>query len=128
VHWLYWGDIAALESALSRGLVEWQGVVKNVHYLGMDDNVKRVLGKWWRRWIKTDEGRARNGAGVAKSNGTKTWMDSDEDEDAEDEDEADSVGEKRSAEVEEDHDWGTRHAESAQEVDDGGVSGLLGAL
>ena len=54
VHWLYWGDVTALESALSRGIVEWQGVVKNIHYLGMDDNVKRVMGKWWRRWVKTE--------------------------------------------------------------------------
>lgn len=53
-HWLYWGDVTALESALSKGIVEWQGVVKNIHYLGMDDNVKRVMGKWWRRWVKTE--------------------------------------------------------------------------
>lgn len=43
---------------MNRGLVEWQGVVKNVHYLGLDDNIKRVMGKWWRKWVKTDVGRA----------------------------------------------------------------------
>lgn len=59
VHWIYWGDVEALESALSKGIVEWQGVVKNIHYLGMDDNVKRVMGKWWRRWVKTEARAAR---------------------------------------------------------------------
>ena len=60
LHWLYWGDDGALESALNRGLVTWQGVVKNIDYLSLDDSVKRVLGKWWRRWIKTDSGRGRS--------------------------------------------------------------------
>lgn len=55
----YRGDVASLESALSRGLITWQGIVKNIEYLSMDDSIKRVMGKWWRTWVKTDVGRAR---------------------------------------------------------------------
>lgn len=53
------GDTQSLESSLSRGLVTWQGVVKNIEYLALDDAIKRVMGKWWRRWVKIDVGRER---------------------------------------------------------------------
>lgn len=46
-----------LERALNTGLCTWQGLVRNIEYLGMDDSIKRVMGKWWRRWVKTDVGR-----------------------------------------------------------------------
>lgn len=50
-------DIPTLERALSQGLATWQGLVKNIEYLGLDDSIKRVIGKWWRTWVKTDVGR-----------------------------------------------------------------------
>jgi len=31
--------------------------VKNIEYLALDDSIKRVIGKWWRTWVKTDVGR-----------------------------------------------------------------------
>lgn len=107
-------------------------MVKNVHYLGMDDNVKRVLGKWWRKWIKTDEGRRRNGATQGGQTGTGMADSEEEDEDAEGEDEdlddEESVSghlglgsgfEQGAAGI---------HTGLTRELDDGGVSGLLRAL
>jgi hypothetical protein len=38
-------------------MATWQGVVKNIEYLALDDSIKRVMGKWWRTWVKTDVGR-----------------------------------------------------------------------
>jgi hypothetical protein len=54
------GDTPTLERALSQGLATWQGLVKNIEYLGLDDSIKRVIGKWWRTWVKTDVGRQSN--------------------------------------------------------------------
>lgn len=110
-------------------MVEWQGVVKNVHYLGMDDNVKRVLGKWWRKWVKTDEGRARSGAALgSKKKGREGWADSDdEDEEVDAADESES-GQDRGDMMEMDGHPSLRHTQSTRDVDDGGVSGLLRAL
>jgi hypothetical protein len=102
-------------------------VVKNVHYLGMDDNVKRVLGKWWRKWVKTDEGRARSMG--SKMKGKEGWANSDdEDDDAEGDEELDEseTGHARDDSMEGQH--GLRHTQSTRDVDDGGVSGLLRAL
>ncbi|KAL7419437.1 hypothetical protein Q5752_006275 [Cryptotrichosporon argae] len=56
VHFLYWGDAGALEAALSNGAVTWQGMVKNIEYLELDDRIKRVVGKWWRRWVRPSAG------------------------------------------------------------------------
>lgn len=138
VHWLYWGDITALESALSKGLVEWQGVVKNVHYLGMDDNVKRVLGKWWRRWIKTDEGRQRSGMAGGQSAKERWPLSdtedeeglSDDDDDDDDEDLRDEGTRQGEMELEGGAAGPARHrgGASSRDVDDHGVSGLLKAL
>lgn len=51
------GDVGSLENVLSRSMVTWQGIVKNIEYLSLDDSIKRVMGKWWRTWVKTDVGR-----------------------------------------------------------------------
>lgn len=51
------GDASVLETALARGEVTWQGVVKNTEYLGFDNAIKRILGSWFRRWVKVSGGR-----------------------------------------------------------------------
>lgn len=42
---------------MSKGTVSWQGIVKNIEFLGLDDSIKRVMGVWWRRWVKVAAGR-----------------------------------------------------------------------
>ncbi|KAI5453160.1 hypothetical protein NCC49_006188 [Naganishia albida] len=64
-HWLYWGDSSNLEEALARNHVTWQGLIKNIEYLGLDNRIKRVLGSWWRRWVKVTPGRRESASGVA---------------------------------------------------------------
>lgn len=49
------GDANAIESALSSGEVSWQGMVKNIEYLGLDNEIRRVVRAWWRRWVKVGE-------------------------------------------------------------------------
>lgn len=53
------GDANIVEDALSRGLVSWQGLVHNIDYLDLDDSIKRTVGKWWRKWVKTETQTAR---------------------------------------------------------------------
>ncbi|RXK36140.1 hypothetical protein M231_06582 [Tremella mesenterica] len=57
LHWMYWGDNLALESAIHNGLVSWQGIVRNIEYLEASDSLKRVLGQWWKTWIEPSGGR-----------------------------------------------------------------------
>jgi hypothetical protein len=54
-----------LEEALARNHVTWQGLIKNIEYLDLDNRIKRVLGSWWRRWVKVTPGRRESASGVA---------------------------------------------------------------
>lgn len=51
VHYMYFGDTRTLENALRTGTVTWEGCVRNVEYLGLREEIKRFLGRWWRVWI-----------------------------------------------------------------------------
>lgn len=49
----------AIERTLREGQVTWEGLVRNVEYLGLREDVKRYLGAWWKNW--RDSGNARTG-------------------------------------------------------------------
>nr|XP_019011802.1 uncharacterized protein I206_03908 [Kwoniella pini CBS 10737]OCF50583.1 hypothetical protein I206_03908 [Kwoniella pini CBS 10737] len=55
LHWLYWHDIDHFNHCLSKGLVTWQGVIRNIEYLSLDNEIKLLAGKWWKRWVKPTE-------------------------------------------------------------------------
>ena len=101
------GDIQALESALGRGLIGWQGLVRNIDYLDLDDGVKRAVGKWWRRWVKP----------AAGAGGGEDWYQGSEGSDGSSGDEAD-----------EEVDMEVEGGVGKVDVDEDGVAGLMGGL
>lgn len=128
------GDVGSLEKVLSKSMVTWQGIVKNIEYLSLDDSIKRVMGKWWRTWVKTDVGRQSHSqsqpqadsqhqlpphsarrAGNARIKRESSDVESDIEDTEEDEDEEDGM----QVDVPD-----NEHA-SGVEKDDGGVSQLL---
>lgn len=52
VTWMYFGNTSALEDALQRRVIRWDGLARNVEYLGMPEEIKRFLGRWYRRWLQ----------------------------------------------------------------------------
>ena len=48
---MYFGDTSVLEDALQRQVIRWDGLARNVEYLGMPEEIKRFLGRWFRRWL-----------------------------------------------------------------------------
>lgn len=54
VHWMYFGDVAKLESQLSSGEVKWRGLIRNIQYLGCDERTRTVVAKWWQRWAQSE--------------------------------------------------------------------------
>ena len=50
---MYFGDNGALEDALQRHVIRWDGLARNVEYLGMPEELKRFLGRWYRRWLQS---------------------------------------------------------------------------
>ncbi|GMK57640.1 hypothetical protein CspeluHIS016_0404740 [Cutaneotrichosporon spelunceum] len=107
VHWLYFGDVAKLESQLSSGEVNWRGLIRNIQYLGCDDRTRAVVAKWWQRWAQSDRriGRAKQDkkknedesdddhAGavpVPRRRGPRPVVDDDDDDDDDDDHERES--------------------------------------
>ncbi|KIR33527.1 hypothetical protein I307_00603 [Cryptococcus deuterogattii 99/473] len=85
LHWLYWHDVSYFNHCLSRGFATWQGVIRNIEYLGLDNEIKLLAGKWWKRWVKPVEADERtNGvqsvSGSKRGKGTVTDVEFDDDD------------------------------------------------
>jgi len=52
VHYIYYGTFTYIEECLHRGIVTWEGLIRNVEYLGMRMELKACLGRYYRRWLR----------------------------------------------------------------------------
>lgn len=50
-HWMYFGQTALMEDCLNRGVVHWEGIARNVEYLGLPTDIKVFLGRWYSNWL-----------------------------------------------------------------------------
>ncbi|KAG8217668.1 hypothetical protein J3R82DRAFT_5821 [Butyriboletus roseoflavus] len=50
-HWMYLGNTDHIENALDRGDIQWEGLARNVEYLGLSTDIKVFLGRWYRNWL-----------------------------------------------------------------------------
>ena len=55
---MYFGETNAIEDALQRHVIRWDGLARNVEYLGMPEEIKRFLGSWYRRWLQHNQQQA----------------------------------------------------------------------
>lgn len=51
IHWIYFGQTNYIEDALIQGSIQWEGIARNVEYLGMDKEIRLFLGRWYRLWL-----------------------------------------------------------------------------
>jgi hypothetical protein len=72
---MYFGRLDNIERTLRDGQVTWEGLVKNVEYLGLRDDLKQYLGNWWKRWR---DGRRGAGDNVEQEN-VKPWEEEEDD-------------------------------------------------
>ena len=47
---MYFGNTDHIEDALDRGDIQWEGLARNVEYLGLSTDIKVFLGRWYRSW------------------------------------------------------------------------------
>lgn len=52
---MYFGDTKYINDSLKQGLIEWEGIARNVEYLGLSNEIKLYLGDYFRRWMQTTE-------------------------------------------------------------------------
>ncbi|KAI0078116.1 hypothetical protein K474DRAFT_1674297 [Panus rudis PR-1116 ss-1] len=50
IHYIYFGSTVYLEEALDNGEINWEGLARNVEFLGMGVEIKVFLGRWYGRW------------------------------------------------------------------------------
>ncbi|KAG2147266.1 hypothetical protein BD769DRAFT_726004 [Suillus cothurnatus] len=60
-HWMYFGQTALMEDYLNRGVVHWEGIARNVEYLGLPTDIKVFLGRWYRNWLLPAHSRSGYG-------------------------------------------------------------------
>ncbi|KAF8651444.1 hypothetical protein AX16_004743 [Volvariella volvacea WC 439] len=54
-HWMYFGDTVQIEEHLRSGAVHWEGIVRNVEYLGLSQEIKGFLSRWYSRWVLRED-------------------------------------------------------------------------
>jgi hypothetical protein len=57
VHWMYFGSTSYIEDGLNDGSVEWEGIARNVEYLGLPADIKMFLGRWYATWLHAERAR-----------------------------------------------------------------------
>jgi len=54
VHWMYFGDFTYIQKFLHEGTIQWEGIARNVEYLGLNSEIKIFLGNWYHAWLNPD--------------------------------------------------------------------------
>ena len=54
VHWMYFGDFTYIQKYLLEGTIQWEGIARNVEYLGLNSDIKIFLGNWYHAWLNPD--------------------------------------------------------------------------
>ncbi|TFK76371.1 hypothetical protein BDN72DRAFT_232841 [Pluteus cervinus] len=55
IHWMYFGDNKFIDDCLKQGLIQWEGIARNVEYLGMSKEIKIFLGHFYRCWLQPSD-------------------------------------------------------------------------
>jgi len=53
---MYFGSTSYIEDSLNNGSVEWEGIARNVEYLGLPADIKVFLGHWYGNWLHAERG------------------------------------------------------------------------
>jgi hypothetical protein len=51
---MYFGDFTYIQECLHQGSIQWEGIARNVEYLGLNADIKIFLGNWYYAWLNPD--------------------------------------------------------------------------
>lgn len=76
---MYFGDLRYIQSALEDGIIQWEGIARNVEYLGLTNGIKVFLGNWYALWLHPDRQECNDSSSQSDSDSDLDSMsDSDE--------------------------------------------------
>ncbi|KAA1469361.1 hypothetical protein DENSPDRAFT_870274 [Dentipellis sp. KUC8613] len=79
VTYMYFGVTDLIEDALRRRVIRWEGLARNVEYLGMGRDIKMFLGRWYHRWLRP--ARQAQAAALAAAGGAEQGSDDEYEDD-----------------------------------------------
>ncbi|CAA7271602.1 unnamed protein product [Cyclocybe aegerita] len=82
VHWMYFGDFTYIQQCLHDGSIQWEGIARNVEYLGLNADIKIFLGNWYHAWLNPDRQSEACGVGASASVGAGSGSGSDAGDDS----------------------------------------------
>jgi hypothetical protein len=85
---MYFGSTSYIEDSLNDGSVDWEGIARNVEYLGLPADIKVFLGQWYGNWLHAQRGGPSDDADGEEDNDdseTETVYYSDDEDQSEDE-------------------------------------------
>lgn len=77
---MYFGLTTYIEDCLHQGIIQWEGIARNVEYLGLSADLKLFLGQWYNRWLHPESSRV----GSDDDDCDTVYSDSDEEEEDDD--------------------------------------------
>jgi hypothetical protein len=80
VHWMYFGDLSIIADCLHRGAIQWEGIARNVEYLGLPADIKLFLSKWYSTWLDTAASREVEEERMADEDSDTAYSDSDDED------------------------------------------------
>ena len=87
-----------MEDHLNRGIVHWEGIARNVEYLGLPTEIKVFLGRWYSNWLLPGSCRpCCHPCSPGDDDESDIELDFDDDEDEEEEEEEEETDEDEDA-------------------------------
>ncbi|TFK30036.1 hypothetical protein FA15DRAFT_663362 [Coprinopsis marcescibilis] len=79
-HWMYFGDVSFIAECLRSGKIQWEGIARNVEYLGLSSEIKLFLGRWYNAWLNPTEVEAEADQDMAYDSDGTAYTDSDDED------------------------------------------------
>jgi len=78
-----------MEDYLNRGVVHWEGIARNVEYLGLPTEIKVFLGRWYSNWLLPASSRPGCASCSPGDEDSDIELDLDEEDETDEDDEDD---------------------------------------
>ncbi|KAF9246365.1 hypothetical protein BU15DRAFT_85137 [Melanogaster broomeanus] len=111
-HWMYFGDTDHIETCLDQGVIQWEGLARNVEYLG-------VYGRWYGDWLLPAQRRSGCAPCTAElSDDSDAGLESDDqDDDNEDDDDDDEEEEEEETDCDDYFSTSSSHTDEVSEAE-----------
>ena len=81
---MYFGQLDYIKECLNTGMIHWEGIARNVEYLGLPADIKVFLGRWYNALLHYRGTRYPSEERASSTSDSDDDLDSDNDYDSDD--------------------------------------------